>query len=150
MSSRSPRAADDVALADEALARDSGQGFRSVEHALDWYWHTRDRMQSPHGMWPRTETHPDTGEEVRVVVDGGRGGDLDGVHATLKTIHDVLEELRHDEPQQLAVLVRHLRDGKSITAVGQEVGLSTATVSGLHWRGHAYLRGRLRGEGVVR
>lgn len=152
MSSRSPRAADDVALADEARARQDNPGgaFRSVDHALRWYFEARERMQSPHALWPRTETHPDTGEEVRVQVDGGRGGDLDGVHATLATIHAVLEELRREEPQQFAVLVRHLRDGKSITAIGQEVGLATATVSGLHWRGHAYLRGRLRGEGVVR
>lgn len=112
--------------------------------------HARERMQAPNGLWPRTETHPDTGEEVPVTVDGGRGGDLHGVHATLHTIHAVLEELRREEPREHAIVEMIVRDGLPLREIATRTGLSAATCSHMHHLGIRHLRVRLRAEGVVR
>lgn len=89
-----------VAMADEriqARRRVAAQGsltFRSPEDALAWWGFATMRMEGPQGMHPRTETARD-GSQVHVSVDGGRGGDLAEVHATVTDIGAALDALEH-------------------------------------------------------
>ena len=77
-------------------ARKGSVTFRSVEAALRYYFTKRRLLQGATAMAARTETHPDTGEQVRVSVDGGRGGDLDEVLATVHTIGKALAHLHRN------------------------------------------------------
>lgn len=71
--------------------------FRSVAAALRWYFEARERMAGPNPAAPMTDTAPD-GSQVHVRVDGGRGGDIDGVLATMSTIGTALERIGTNVP----------------------------------------------------
>lgn len=66
--------------------------FRSARQAVRWYCEKSRLMRGPTAMHPRTERDR-TGAEVRVCVDGGRGGDLHEVLVTMATIEKALESL---------------------------------------------------------
>lgn len=89
-----------VAMAEERIqarrniAAQGSLTFRSPEDALAWWGAATMRMGGPQGMHPRTETARD-GAQVHVSVDGGRGGDLAEVHATLADIGAALDAFEH-------------------------------------------------------
>jgi len=152
MSSRDPWTGEDLERAETALARCSRQGqgitFRSVRAALEWFWRTRERMSSPHGMHPRHEIGPD-GKAVIVSVDGGRGGDLDDVHATALTIARALARLELDNPQAYVLLVDRTRDGLTLAQMERRHNVSCQMASAHIGRGEYYLLGALRAAEVV-
>lgn len=143
-------AAFDLALAEEARRRRqrSGLSFRSVRQALGWYWEMRERMSSAHGLHPRGERGPG-GQMVWVQVDGGRGGDLDEVLATLATIHRALEVLRRQDVRGWKMLELCWRDGVSQAEVGRRFQVSQKTVSVLSGKAEAYLAGWFSQGGVM-
>lgn len=95
---RMEAAAAKVARIDQAIAADKarrakGSGtFRSVSAALTWWGAAKHRMRGAHAMHPRTEHGPD-GQQHRVSVDGGRGGDIDEVLATIATIDMLIDRV---------------------------------------------------------
>lgn len=150
MSSRSDRAARDVAHAERIRARlvHDGLAFRNLNAALQWFFPMRLRMSCPQGMSPRGEVARN-GDVVVVSVDGGKGGDIDEVLATLVTVDGALEHLRRDYPRAAAVVVGHHRDGRSLRDQAKDAGLHHATMGLELARGEAYLVGRLKEAGVL-
>jgi hypothetical protein len=98
--SQSPQAREAFDNAEARVSRKmyGGLTFSSVERALDWYFPTREKMQSPQRMHPRGEDNG-RGEVVFLSVDGGQGGDLDEVLVTSSTIGSSLEALRQQNPK---------------------------------------------------
>ena len=143
---------DDYGRAVAAIRRrmnTDGPSFRSSRAALRWYFEARDRMQSPVGLHPRGEVSRN-GERVFLRVDGGKGGDLDGVLVTLSTIGTALRHLAMDYPQDHGLLVRAVRDGSSTRDLAKISGLSQATISRKIGQGESYVAGALAGSGVLR
>jgi hypothetical protein len=78
----------------------------SVRKTLAWYFETRERMQAPNGMHPKTDcVSLATGERARIQVDGGKGGDLDGILADVATIGAAIETAKAEEPMGTAALL---------------------------------------------
>lgn len=151
MSSRSPRAADDLSRAEETISRrtHSGLTFTSVHKTLGWYFEARERMQSAQSMHPRGE--PGTGGEVVFLsVAGGKGGDIDEVLATISTVGAALRALHVDYPRAHAVLVAFHRDGQSLRDQARRHGMHHQSMSVEFGKGEAYLVGLLRRAGVLR
>lgn len=88
------RSDEGVQLAERQLRRRQPGSitFRSVGAALVWYFETSEKLKGANAMHPRTETAPG-GAQVRVQVDGGRGGDLDGMMSTVASIGQALDRL---------------------------------------------------------
>lgn len=150
MSSRSPRAERDLTAATAELRRRSQAGtcFASVRHALRYYFERGEAMQHPLAQHPRGHQAPD-GSTVYLQVDGGRGGDIDDVLATLQTIHTAMVELRDEHPVAAELLVLSARDGVAFTELGRRAKCSPSTVSAEVGRAESFLLGWLRREGVV-
>lgn len=150
MSSRSPRAGTDLRAAEAELHRRARSGlvFPSIRHALRFYFERGPSMQAPLGMHPRGQIAPD-GSVVFVDVDGGVGGDIDDVHATLVTIHAAMVELLVAYPVQHALLVRHVRDGATFGDLGKVANCSPSTVSASVGRAESFLLGWLRRAEIV-
>lgn len=98
------------AQAAQNAQRGGGIRFKSATAAVGWYFETRERLASPHGMHPRGEVLPD-GSVARIEVDGGPGGDLDEVLATMATIGKALGHLQRSEPSEHFSVVHKVRDG---------------------------------------
>lgn len=146
--SRSDAAALDMEEAEIARQR-AERGtltFRGVRAALAWYFEARERLQGPQGVHPRGETGLDGGTHV-VRVDGGVGGDLDGVLVTISTIGAALERLRVRLPRAYEVLVARIRDGQTYRELEEATGLPHTSLSVEDGRGEAFLLGLL--DGVV-
>jgi hypothetical protein len=150
VSSSSARAREDFRNAEAQTARRAYDGltFASVERCLAWFFPMREKMQSPKGMHPRGEEH--LGELVILDIEGGRGGDMDEVLATLSTVGAALEQLRQDIPRAWEVVVARLRDGKTFRDLEKIHGVSCSSLSADEGKGQAYLLGQLRAAGVVR
>ena len=95
--------------------------FRSVGAALVWYFETSEKLKGANAMHPRTETAPG-GAQVRVQVDGGRGGDLDGMMATLASVDQALDRLAEAAavhfPRAGAVPLERYRELVELTYIG--------------------------------
>ena len=123
---------------------------RSVEAVLEWWGAAVVRLQGAQGMHPRSEAVPTAagngaGERCVVRVDGGPGGDLDDVHATLETVRRALARLgreaerraaRTGRPPSIAteryhvLLVDHHVHGVSVEDLAKREGTTSVTM----WR----------------
>lgn len=150
MASSSPKVGELVARAQTALnRREPGSlSFRSVRAAVAWYYEAKGRMSGPQNMHPRGELAP-SGDVVVLSVDGGRGGDLHEVMATLEDINRALERLRADLPECFDALDKNAR-GVTTKRLGEDSGRSPATISAEIGRAEGYLLAVLRPGGVVR
>lgn len=148
--SLSRRATEDVTLADTERSRrgSGGRTFASVRHALTFFFERSEAMQSALGQHPRGQTAPD-GSQVFVDVDGGRGGDLDELLATLQTIHAAVVDLHLDSSVRHRLLEMSVRDGLSQTEIAKRSGLSQSTVSAELGRAEGFLLGWLRRAEIV-
>lgn len=124
--------------------------FRSVEAALEWWGAAEVRLQGAQGMHPRSEAVPTAagngaGERCVVRVDGGPGGDLDDVQATLETVRRALARLGREAERRVArtgrppsisveryhmLLVDHHVHGVSVDALAEREGTTSVTM----WR----------------
>lgn len=79
---RTAKVRETVERADRVIfaRRPGALTFGSPREALEWYFAARRRMSAPQGM------HVSTDRAMVGQVDGGRGGDIDNVHATMSTI----------------------------------------------------------------
>lgn len=123
--------------------------FATVESCLSFYWERSQALQAANGQAPRGELAPD-GSMVRVDVQGGRGGVLDGVHATLIDINRAMGALKSTLPLAHDALVANWRDGKSQQEIGDLFGISQQRASSLIGRADSFLRGWLQRDGIVR
>lgn len=145
--------------AEEAIERRRARlTFPTARRALGWMFEAGLKMQAPHGMHPKTSPvsvmvdglpRP-TDERVLVQVEGGEGGDLDEVFATLSTINRALNDCQRDFPRGCSALVLIVRDGRSQASIADEHKLSQTTVSAEVGKADAYLTGVLRAAGVLR
>lgn len=141
-----------VRRADAARLRRStvGMSFSSVARALAWYFPARERMSSPKSMTPRTHPTGRDGERVMVRVDGGTGGDLDDVLATLVSIGQALGQLKTWDDQMHHVSIRRHLDGWSMDKVANELHVGPTKASKLVSQAETFLAGYLKGAGVLR
>lgn len=148
--SQSRQAARDLEQAEiERLRRtDDGLQFASVRHALGFLFERGPSMQTALGRHPRGHQAAD-GSTVVLSVDGGRGGSIDDVLATLQTIHDALHQLKMHDPVAHELLVLHVRDGHSMVELGKRSGLAPSTCSAKIGQGQYFLLGRLAGGVVI-
>lgn len=123
--------------------------FPSVRAALGWYFPAYRRMGSPNGMHPRTEQQPGSDTRLLLRVDGGGGGDLDEVLATLATITMALERVQQAEAahllprHSLQVLLWSYRDGRTQADIAAALQKSQYVISVIQGRVDAYLLGVL-------
>lgn len=155
----------------ERTRRDSANGlqFPSVWHALAFMHHRGDAMQGALGRHPRGETAID-GTTVVLSVDGGRGGSIDDVLATLQTIANALADLRVESPDAFDAIMAYSRNwapsetggrgssGKSYAEIGKTgrlggqnggKGVAPSTVGALIGKAEFFLLGRLRGSVII-
>lgn len=159
--SRSEQTSHNVRAADEALRRKQNRlTFPSVRAGLSWFFEARERMQYAKPTAPNTvpvmvrdgsgELRATGRHVVRPHVQGGTGGDLDDILATLHDVHEALESAKRAYPVGAAGLVLSIRDGKAQAAVALAGGISQQALSVEMGRAEVYLRGRLSGAGIVR
>ena len=144
---------EDLARADRAIERrkrlGTGLVFRSVDAALEWFWAASKRMRCAQSPTPRVE-HTQAGEAIILDVDGGRGGDLDEVLATLATIRELLEDLQRDYQLAYRVVVLRTRDGETYREIARALGVSSiSSIATEVWRAEAYLLRALREAGLL-
>jgi hypothetical protein len=88
---------------------------------LVWYFERSELLKGANAMHPRTEQAKD-GSQVRVCVDGGRGGDFDGMLATLASIDQALDRLAEAAaalyPREGAVPRARYRELVELTYIG--------------------------------
>lgn len=126
-----------------------GLTFGSLGSCLSFTFERAEAMQGAQGVFPRTELAPD-GSNVYVDVDGGKGGSIDEIHATLQTVRQALGALAASDPQALDFVELHYKGGLSREALGKAKGIS-ATSAGVHLdRGAFFLLGWLSSNGVIR
>ncbi|MEL6349143.1 MAG: hypothetical protein AAFV53_38920 [Myxococcota bacterium] len=141
--SRSADAAWDLDQAEESRrrrARSGGIRFQSVKAALGWYFEMQGKLGSPQSMHPRTQTAPG-GAQVYVRVDGGRGGDLDEVLATMATIGKALERLHRVFPMGHRILVGVYQEGRTGQLLSEELEVSASNVSRFRGKAEFFLAG---------
>lgn len=127
---------------DQLIRRKAGSvTFRSVDSALNWFFEMRTKLDGPQSMTPKTHTALD-GSECTISVDGGRGGDMHEVFATMLTIDQGLVSLRTSMPRAFAILVMRLRDNTSWDDLEKLTGLGRATISKELGNAESYLMGR--------
>lgn len=150
VSSNGAAAARDLERAESALRRrEKGDGLRfgNIRSAVGWYHEARERAQSPSGWSPRLEV---SGRDlVHVAVDGGRIADPHDERATLSTIGSALRDLAKEYPQASHFFQLSVRDGTPMRKMAETAGLSGSTVSAQIHMAEAYLRGHLRGSGLL-
>lgn len=144
MSSTSERARRD--LARTRPDEDNGLQFGSVKHALRFAFARGAAMSAPLPQHPRGYTAAD-GSTVVLRVDGGRGGSIDEVHATLMTISEALACLGKLELEMIELT---FRDELTQAEIGKRKGFAESTVSTHLHRGVSFLDGWLRHAKVVR
>lgn len=147
----SRRTTENLERADRARRRrvEGGVTFRGVGQALTWFYEMRQKLVGPQGMHPRGELSAD-GEVVFVQVDGGRGGDMDDVMATVSTIGAIVRELALHHPVEHLVIELRFRDGKTQRELADLAGLGIGTASAVLGRAEFYVLAGLRDAGVVR
>jgi hypothetical protein len=124
--------------------------FGSVRAAVGWYVETSLRMREAHGLHPRTEKIDDFGTRVPVDVDGGQGGDLDELLATLATMSKAFDRLEEYNPTFHRVALSY-GGGESQAEIGKAIGQSPRIVSDYLARGEAFLAALIGGpDGVLR
>jgi len=107
-------------------------------------------MGTAQGLYPRTERVDDFGGRVAMNVDGGRGGDLDEVLATLATITTALERLEAYDPKKHQVALLYAV-GRTQVEIGVRIGQSQRVVSSLMAQAESFLAALLGGgDGVLR
>lgn len=149
--SRSPTAALDLERAERAIKRrrpDDGITFRSVHAALGWYFEAKERMKGPKGRHPAGETARD-GSTVVVRVDGGKGGDLDDVFATMLTIEMALARLKGRYPRGFAVLVETHLNGTSLRDLADQMKLNRQALARELDASERFMVGALAQDGGV-
>lgn len=149
--SGSARVSVDFDLAERQRGRrdpDGGLQFASVRHAVHFCFERGEAMQGPLGRHPRGQLAAD-GSTVVLAVDGGRGGSIDDVLATLQTIHDALDALRRADPRAYELYVRHVVGGETFADLGKTTGLAPSTCSGKVGQAEYFLLGRLQGDVVI-
>lgn len=142
-SSRSSQAARDLELADPVTTRRNAPGrlrFQSVASALGWFYPARERMQAANPADIRGE-RMSNGEMTRISVDGGPGGDVTEVLATISTIGTALRRLARHNPQAHAIVEWTRRDGKTQAEIEELTNLAQSTISSLLARGEEFLAG---------
>ncbi len=150
MSSTSPRAAHDLAQAEWQLSRRTADlSFRNVASALGFFFERRLTMSSPSSLHHRGEIAPN-GDVVHLSVDGGRGGDIDDVHATLLTIAQALGRVRAADERAVDMLLLSKRDGLSLRDIEKKTGISRSMASIMIGHAEFGLLVILRESGVVR
>lgn len=124
-----------------------GLTFRSARAAVTWYYEARERLQAAHNLHPRGEIHK--GEVVHLNVDGGTGGDLDEVLATLLTISTALGDLQRHLPYSARALELTLCDGLPQKESAKRLNCSQQQVSIEVGRAESFLAGALLRSLVV-
>lgn len=135
----------------------TGRTFKSVRAAISWWVEARERMSAPKSPAPHTEPAPyarvgghcrsDT--RVLVQVEGGRGGDLDDVLATITTIGQAMAAADRDVRPGAGFLLRVCRDGVTFAKLAEERDVSSSTVSAEIGRAESYLLALLKSAGIV-
>ena len=138
-------------------ARSAGCTFASVRAAVSWWVEARERLSAPNSPHRHTEaapyariggrSRPDT--RVLVQVEGGKGGDLDGVLATVATIGEAFRAADRDIGRGANALLRVVRDGLTYAKLGEEWNASPSTVSAEIGRAESYLLALLKGAHIV-
>ncbi len=161
--SRSERTTANVRAADARLAgrRPGSVTFGSVRGALEWYYETACKLQSP--LSPMPSTTPvmvrdavtgnllATGQHVpRPRVDGGTGSHLEEMLVTLRGISKALETCANQHPRGCAALVAVVRDGRSQQRIAEEHDIRQQTISVEIGKAEAFLAGLLTAAGIVR
>lgn len=82
---------DDFYAAEREIARRAEGTHRSARAALSWALESEVRASSPRSCYPVTYKSPITGQQVRVVSDGGREFDLDAFLTATISILTCLE-----------------------------------------------------------
>lgn len=121
--------------------------FRSIRHALQWFYEARDRVAAPGGMHPRGQRARD-GSTVVLDVQGGQPVDTDEVNAVLLTVNAaILDTGRvHDRGMQwLAGTIV----GESQAEIAKRCKIDQGTVSREIGRAESFLLGRLYGSVVT-
>lgn len=167
MSSTSPRAIADEARAAQQLRASDDLSFGSVKHAAKMMFERAPSMQAPLTQHPRGYPAAD-GSTVYLQVDGGRGGSIDDVLATLQTTHAAFAALAARSRVAHDILVLHWKWDLAFekiediangvvevrTAVRADITTalprSAVTISRLAAEGVAFLYARLRSGGIVR
>ena len=135
--------------AQEQRASSQYNGFSSVFAAVRWALEMGPRLQSAHGMSPRTElVNASTGERARIAVDGGRGGDLDGTLATLRSIEKAIGVAQAEEPVGTAGLLEVAR-GRTQVEVATEHRIAQQTLSDRIGKAKKVIARELRGSGIL-
>ena len=138
--SRSLQSDHDLRSAEAASTPFSHLRFRSVRSALRWYFERTESLSSPQGMHPRGERAAD-GSMVMVRVQGGKGGDFDGVLATMTTIGAGMAKLKAHCQVWHQVVVLCERDGWNHRQIAEKFGWSMGKISAWRGQGEAFLAG---------
>lgn len=162
-SSLSDKARDDLERAEAVRCGAGDFTFASVKHALRFYFHRGEAMQSPLGAHPRGEVahtgsparrrqakhdESDGVPRVYVAVDGGKGSSADEIHATLLTIRSCMHMLSDDKLAHDILVLSH-KDGLSLTGVGEAMGMAASSCSVHLARAEGILYGYLRRAEVI-
>lgn len=132
-----------------------GVTFTGVRHALQWWGEARGRMQAPNGLHPKTVGVGQGGgyrgdEQVLLQVDGGRGGDIDDVLATLQSVQAGIDRARAEHPRGTEALIQTVVYGKSQASLADAWKLDQGTLSRQIGLAENYLKGFLAAGLVLR
>lgn len=145
--------------AEAALAaRREGKSFASVRAALGWYYEARQRLQAPNPRHPHTEPAPYRGElgesrsdtRVLIQVDGGKGGDMDDILATLLDIQRAVEEASRAHPRGMETLYLLVTTPRTQGQIADLYKVSQASLSVEIGKVESHLKGALTFAGIVR
>jgi len=149
----------ELVAAVDAKRRRARVRFGNVKKALSWYFERRETMSSPQSMHPMTEPTLGGREAVRVVVDGGGGGDLDGTYADLLTIHGLVEQLRETAPYEHRILHLHywgrpddpdtVRRPMRLAGIARELGAAQGSISKILGNAEFFIQMGLRSAGLL-
>lgn len=150
-SAKDPRADAELGRAEDALRkrRREGNRFASVSATLGFYYSKRHQLQAPQSPSPRVAQtyHGETVAQPRV--DGGRGGNVEDVLATLYSVHQGVNALAQDHPKAHRVLELVYEGGLVNGDVGRAMGASPATISAWRNAGEMYLLAWLRQAEII-
>jgi hypothetical protein len=136
--------------AEDRIRHRESTAFGSVRAAVGWWSEARERMQAPNPMHPRTEcVDRATGERARIVVDGGRGGDLDETFARIATIGEAIEKGRREEAMGTAALLELVTTKSTQTAIADRQKVAQSTLSVHVARAEKVIAAKLRDAGLL-